>query len=128
TDSAKLSGGYAPTGSITFTLVAPGGGTVDTETVAVSGNGTYTTPAGYTLPTSSTVTGTYQWNATFTDTSGNNFNASDVNDKSEQVTVSPAQPAITTTPSATSITLGTSTVTLKDSAVLSGGYSPTGSI
>ena len=65
-DSAVLSGGYFPTGTITFTLVAPGGATVDTETVTVNGNGTYTTPTGYTLPTTGTVTGTYQWNATYT--------------------------------------------------------------
>jgi hypothetical protein len=127
-DSAVLSGGYNETGSIVFTLVAPGGSTVDTETVSVNGNGTYTTPTGYTLPTSSTVTGTYQWNAVFTDTSGNNNNASELNDPSERAAVSPASPQITTTPSPTSATLGTSTVTLKDSAVLSGGYSPAGTI
>jgi hypothetical protein len=127
-DTAILSGGYSPTGTITFTLVAPGGGTVDTETVKVNGNGTYTTPTGYTLPTTIAVTGTYQWNAVFTDTSGNNFNASDINDKAEQVPVTPASPQITTTPSPTSVTLGTSTVTLNDTAILSGGYSPTGTI
>src|SRR5262249_41955169 len=49
TDAAILVGGFHPTGTITFTLVAPGGGTVDIETVAVSGNGTYTTPTGFTL-------------------------------------------------------------------------------
>jgi uncharacterized repeat protein (TIGR01451 family) len=126
-DSAVLSGGAVPGGSITFTLVAPGGATVDTETVPVSGDNTYTTPTGFTLPTGSTVTGTYQWNASY---SGDSFNlpASDTNNPNEQVPVSPASPSITTTPSPSSFTLGTTTVTLKDSAVLSGGYSPTGSI
>ena len=65
TDTADLEGGSNPTGTITFTLVAPGGATVDTETVTVSGNGLYTTPTGFMLPTSGTVTGTYQWNATY---------------------------------------------------------------
>ena len=51
-----LSGGYYETGSITFTLYL-GSTLVDTETVPVSGNGTYTTPTGYTLPTTGTVTG-----------------------------------------------------------------------
>src|SRR5262249_7139207 len=69
-DSAVLSGGSSPTGMITFTLVY-NGSTVDTETVSVSGNGTYTTPTGYTLPTSGTVTGTYQWNATYSGDSNN---------------------------------------------------------
>jgi hypothetical protein len=32
-DTADLENGFRPTGAITFTLVAPGGGTVDTETV-----------------------------------------------------------------------------------------------
>jgi hypothetical protein len=131
-DSAVLSGGYFPTGTITFSLVAPGGGTVDTETVTVDGNGTYTTPTGYTLPTTGTVTGTYQWNASYTSGNGNNNDVSDINASDEQVPVSPAgppaSPAIVTTPSLTSVTLSTTPVTLFDSAVLSGGNFPTGTI
>ena len=125
-DSAVLSGGYKPTGSITFTLVYKGA-TVDTETVPVSGNGTYTTPTGYTLPPSGTVTGTYQWNASYNGDANNN-SVSENNDASEQVTVNPASPSIATTPNPTSVTLGTSSVTLKDSALLAGGAHPTGSI
>ena len=64
-DTAVLSGGYsARPGTITFTLY-DGSKLVDTETVTVSGNGSYTTPTGYTLPTTGTVTGTYQWDATY---------------------------------------------------------------
>ncbi len=125
-DSALLSGASNPTGSITFTLVYKGV-TVDTETVTVSGNGSYTTPTGYTLPTSGTVTGTYQWNATYSGDANNNT-VSENNDESEQVTVSPASPSIATTPDPTSVTLGAGSVTLTDSAVLSGGYHPTGTI
>src|SRR5262249_52317668 len=77
TDPAPLANGFHPTGKTTFTLVGPGGGTVDTETVAVSGNGTYTTPAGFTLPTTGTVTGTYQWNAVYSGDPNNNA-ASDI--------------------------------------------------
>ena len=47
-DTAFLAGGYNPTGTITFTLSTPGQPPVDTETVTVSGNGTYTTPTGFT--------------------------------------------------------------------------------
>jgi uncharacterized repeat protein (TIGR03803 family) len=69
TDSATLSGGYNETGSITFTLYAPDGSTVvDSETVTVSGNGTYNTPNGY-VPTS---TGTYQWVASYSGDANNN--------------------------------------------------------
>ncbi len=39
--------------------------------MTVSGNGTYTTPTGYTLPTTGTVTGTYQWNATYSGDTNN---------------------------------------------------------
>src|SRR5262249_33506973 len=128
-DTAQLSGGYYPTGTITFTLVAPGGATVDTETVPVGGDGTYTTPTGYTLPSNVTVTGTHQCHAVSPDTSGHHTNASDPNDKSEQLPVSPASPTITATPTPVAVTLGSGgSPTLKDTAVLSGGYSPTGTI
>ena len=54
TDSATLSGGYNPTGTITFYLFAPGvtpngndSNNVYSDTVTVNGNGTYTTAAGH---------------------------------------------------------------------------------
>ena len=122
TDSAVLSGGSDPTGLITFTLTAPGGATVDTEHVSVSGDATYNTPSGY-LPTSA---GTYQWNASYSG-DANNSPATDNNDPTEQVTVSPAQPSLATTPDPTAITLPTGTA-LSDSATLSGGYNETVSI
>ena len=128
TDSATLAGGNSPTGTITFTLFHNGGSTpVDTETVTVNGNGTYTTPTGFTLPTTGTVTGTYQWNASYSG-DGNNNPVSDNNATNEQVTVSAASPILATTPGQRVITLGTSTVILTDTALLSDGYHPTGDI
>ncbi len=127
-DTADLTDGYYPTGTITFTLYYNGGSTpVDTETISVNGNGLYTTPTGYTLPTTGTVTGTYQWDASYSGDSNNN-EVSDDNAADEQVTVASASPAIATTPSATSVTLGSSSVTLKDTADLTDGYYPTGTI
>ena len=125
-DSATLSGGSAPTGSITFTLTAPGGPVVDTETVTVNGNGTYSTPTGFTLPTTGTASGTYQWNATYSG-DGNNNAFADTGSPSERVVVSPASPTLTTAPNPTTATAG-SGATLKDSAVLSSGAAPTGTI
>ena len=126
TDLATLAGGVNPTGTITFTLHAPGGtSVVDTETVAVNGNGNYTTPTGYTPPKSGTVTGTYQWTAAYSG-DGNNNATSDQGGTAEQTTVSPAGPSITTTAGGT-VPLG-SGAKLTDSATLSGGYSPTGAI
>ncbi|MGO9463631.1 MAG: SdrD B-like domain-containing protein [Isosphaeraceae bacterium] len=125
-DTAVLACGYYETGTITFTLYQ-GSTLLDSETMPVSGNGNYTTPAGYTLPTTGTVTGTYQWDASYSGDT-NNTSASETNAAAEQVTVSPASPTITTTPSVTSLTLGVSSVTLKDTAVLALGYYETGTI
>ena len=94
-DSAVLSG-YFPTGTITFTLYS-GTTLLDTEPVSVSGNGTYTTPNGYTLPTTGAA-GTYQWDTSYSG-NDNNYAVSDNNDASEQVAVSLAIPSLSTTPS-----------------------------
>ena len=128
TDSANLSSGYFPTGTITFRLYAPGGtSVVDTETLKARGNGTYRTPTGYTLPTSGTVTGTYQWVASYSG-DGNNKAASS-NTGAEPVTVAMARPTISTTPNPTDVTLdGGGSPTLSDSATLAGAYNATGSI
>src|SRR5207302_1226317 len=70
-DSATLSGGYFPGGTITFTLNAPGGALLYTDNVKVAGNGSYNTstgdnPGGFTLPTNgTTVVGTYTWHANY---------------------------------------------------------------
>ncbi len=124
-DTAVLSRGYYETGTITFTLYL-GSTKVDTETVPVSGNGNYTTPAGYTLPATGTVTGTYQWDASYSGGT-NNASASEINAVAERVTVSPASPTITTTPSPTIVPMGTA-ASLTDTATLAGGWDPTGTI
>ena len=101
TDSATLSGGYNPTGTITFYLFAPGvtpngsdSNNVYSDTVTVSGNGTYTTaagnqPGGY-VPTTA---GTYQWVAVYSGDTNNNGANSPFD--SEPETVSPASPTMT---------------------------------
>jgi len=119
-DSATLSDGSNPTGTITFTLIAPGGLTVDTETVAVNGDGTYTTPTGFTLPTAGTVAGTYSWNATYSGDPNNN----PANASPEPTVVSRASPGLSTTASPG----GVAGTTLTDIAHLSGGYFPSGTI
>jgi hypothetical protein len=127
TDTADLENGDNPTGTIIFTLIAPDGTTLDTETVTVSGNGTYTTPTGSTLVPGVAAFGTYQWDASY---SGDSFNGnvSDSGDPAERVTVSAANPTISATPDSTTVTLGSNPVLLTDTAVLSGGYNPAGSI
>jgi uncharacterized repeat protein (TIGR03803 family) len=69
TDTANLSGGSNPTGTITSTLSAPDNVTVvDNETVAVAGNGTYSTPTGY-VPSAA---GTYHWAVSYSGDALNN--------------------------------------------------------
>jgi SdrD B-like domain len=124
TDSAVLAGGFDnPGGTITFTLVGPGGFTY-TQTDTVNGNGTYT--AGTTLPTSGTVAGTYTWSAHYSG-DDNNTSADDQGGTEEQTVVSPASPNLLTIASS-AVTLGTSAPTLTDAAFLTGGYFETGSI
>ena len=129
TDSATLSGGFRRPGRSPSTLYAPGGVVpIDTEIVTVSGNGTYTTPTGYTLPTTGTVTGTYQWVATYSGDGNNNGVASAKGN--EPVVVSPANLLISTTPNPSDVTLSDEPVppVVTDSATLTGGYHATGTI
>ena len=120
TDTATLSDGNSPTGTITFTLTSPSGTVVDTETATVDGNGNYATPTGY-VPT---VTGTFHWVASYGGDGNNVGVASGLTD--EPVVVEAASPSIATTPNPGSGRLNA--VHLNDSAVLSGGYNPTGTI
>ena len=115
-DTAVLSGGYYETGTITFTLYQ-GSTLVDTETVSVSGNGSYTTPTGYTLPTTGTVTGTYQWDSSYSGDTNNQL-GSENNASAEQVTVSPASPTHRHDAQPSAVTLGSSSITISGTKYL----------
>ncbi len=118
-DDATLSGGSAPTGTITFTLTNASSTVVATEKVSVSGNGAYATSTGYTA----TAPGTYQWSATYGG-DANNTSASDQGGAGEQVTVGKASPTITTALNASSIAAGGTDF---DAATLNGFAAPGGS-
>ncbi|MEO3891963.1 vWA domain-containing protein [Nonomuraea sp. B5E05] len=87
-DTATLSGGYHPTGTVTFQLFAPGdtdcAKPIETRTGTVSGTGT---------AASGNVTigaaGTYRWTATYSGDAHNNSVTSPCGD--EEVTVTPQQ-------------------------------------
>jgi hypothetical protein len=124
-DTAMLSGGNNPTGSITFTLISPDNTIVDTETVTnVNGNGSYTTPTGYILPSPGALAGSYQWEASYSGDQGNKP-ASDVGDSAEVVTV--PGPAITTKAQTSGCGVVGATY-LSDSVTVTGGNSPTGTV
>ena len=70
--------------------------------------------------------GNLPWNASYSGDSNNNP-AQRQNNADEQVTVSPASPTISTSPSP-GVTLGTGAPPLRDMAMLSAGANPTGTI
>ena len=123
-DTARLSGGFQPGGSITFDLfdnAGPGHPGVHHHPAdrQVSGNGDYTT----TNATPASHSGTWSWTASYTGDGNNNTALSGCG--SEPVTVTSNAPTLTTTPSAGG-TVGA--VVLNDTATLSGASSPTGTI
>ena len=127
TDTATLSGGgaggLAPTGTITFTAYGPDdptcAGTVAfTSTVTVSsGNGSYTSAA-FGTPSA----GTYTWAASY---SGDTNNADAVDGcgaTNESVTVAKAIPSVTSQASVPEAGQ------IADSATVTGGFTPTGTV
>ena len=87
-DTATLSGGSNPTGTITFTLYGPSsqancsGTAADSETANVAGNSTYATPTGF-IPSQA---GTYWWTASYSGDTNNNPAVSNCGDESVTVT------------------------------------------
>jgi hypothetical protein len=123
-DSATLSDGVNPTGTITFKLFGPNnltcsGDPIFTNIVPVSGNGTYSTTAGF----HTTAAGIYNWVATYSG-DPNNSSVSDVCGN-EVVVITIIR--ISTKPIPSSARLG-NVPPLKDSAILADGVNPTGSI
>ena len=123
-DTAVLSGGVNPTGTITFTLFGPNNSTctgtaIFTSTATVTGNGSY--PSG---PFTTTAPGTYRFVAVYSGDANNASVTSPCNAPNESVVVTQATPAIVTTASSSVPAGGT----ISDTAVLSGGVSPTGTI
>src|SRR5438477_40112 len=93
-------------------------------------NDVYTTPTGFTLPTTGTVTGLYIWTASYGGDT-NNYGASDSGESAAEPlpTRRSSDLLVTTANPNGTITLGASgSPTLKDSADLEGGYNPTGTI
>ncbi len=123
-DSATLSGGDEPGGTITFKLYGPNnatcaGAAVFTSVKDVDGNGTY--GSGNFTPAHA---GTYRWIASYSGDDGNKPAAGACGDENEQVEVTKAHPSISTDASGT-VDLGG---LISDTATLSGGHAPTGTI
>ncbi|MGH9125183.1 MAG: beta strand repeat-containing protein [Acidimicrobiales bacterium] len=124
TDTATLAGGVSPTGTITFSIFAPGnptcaGAPVATSMVPVTGNGNYVS-----APFTTTAVGTYMFVVIYSGDTANASATSACGAANEAVTTTQATPTIATTPSV-SVPVGGA---VSDSATLANGLSPTGSI
>ena len=128
TDTATLTGGDSPTGTVTFGLY-----TDNTCTMAVMPAVGGTVALGGTSATETTSwtppsPGTYYWLATYNGDANNSVNTScGGSDPNEQITVNTASPGMTTQASPTSATVGVG-ITVTDTATLTGGDSPSGTV
>ena len=123
TDTATVSGGSNPTGSITFALYGPNnltctGSPIFTSTVALAAG------SATSAPFTPVAAGVYRWTATYTGNANNNAVTHPCNSPNESATIGPSSPTIATLASAGG-PLGTA---LSDTATLSGGTNPTGTI
>lgn len=123
-DTVHVTGGYGPTGTVTFRLYGPGdascsGTPVSTSTVALAGDSAIS--ASY----SPTAAGTYRWVASYGGDANNKAASGSCDDPDEATTVARAKPAITT--SATEFA-AFGAAAISDRATVSGGYSPTGTV
>ncbi|MHB8577065.1 MAG: hypothetical protein ACYDCQ_17270, partial [Dehalococcoidia bacterium] len=126
-DTATLTGGFNPTGTITFTLFGPAnpgctGTPIFTSTKTVAGDGAYTSD-----PFTTTLAGTYNFVAVYSGDAGNAAvtSACGAANESVVVTVTKATTALATVASATAAPAGG---TISDTATLTGGVTPTGTI
>ncbi|GHJ43002.1 hypothetical protein Cs7R123_03440 [Catellatospora sp. TT07R-123] len=122
-DTATLTGGFAPTGTVTFNLYGPGDdiceeAPVTTSTTTVTGNGSYQS-AGF-VPT---VVGDYRWRADYSGDVNNGPAGTACSDADEDFDVLTA-PDLTTQASA-DVDLGGA---VSDTATLSGSDAATGTI
>ncbi len=123
-DQATLSGGFSPTGTLTFKLYGPNDatctGTVQlTTTVPVSGNGNY-----FSANFTANLAGTYRWIANYNGDANNVATTNGCNGDNENVDVTKKDTAVDTQASG-SVEVGGD---IWDVATLSGGVNPTGTI
>ncbi|MHB8234810.1 MAG: hypothetical protein ACYDHT_09180 [Solirubrobacteraceae bacterium] len=99
-DTALLTGGSSPTGTIVFSLYSAGDANCSKVlrqvSVPVSGDGSYASP-----PVTPTSPGSYQWIARYSGDANNESQSGSCQDPSERSTVTPKTPPICVTPAPT---------------------------
>ncbi len=122
-DAVTLASGYDPTGTVTFDLYGADtctGTPIDSDTVTVSGNSKYTSPAD-----TVTTAGDYWWQASYSGDASNQAPAA-TPCRDGAVSVTKAAPTLEAeTPTPASATVGTS---VADGVTLASGYDPSGTI
>ena len=120
-DTATVTGGFNPTGTVTFDLFAPSDATCAATPVFTSTNPLGGTPLGATSDSFTTATtGVFHWVATYNGDANNAAVSSACAD--EPVDITQAAPTITTTASAG----GVVGISVSDTATVNGGFNPTG--
>ncbi|MGB8212670.1 MAG: C25 family cysteine peptidase, partial [Anaerolineales bacterium] len=126
-DTATFSGGYNPSGSVTFSLYSDA--TCHTAVTGMSGSGTISSgSATWSNSWTPTALGTYYWQASYAGDSNNSGFTTTCGAANEQIQVNQASPSITTNASPTTGTVGTAISNAGDTATFSGGYNPSGSV
>jgi hypothetical protein len=124
-DTATISGGYSPSGTVTFKLYGPASAgctgipLYTSPPVTVTGDGAYESAE---YPPAAL--GAYDWVASYSGDSNNQAQEGTCAESGESVTIVKAMPALQTSASAAVAVGGT----VHDSATLSGGVSPSGAI
>ena len=122
-DTATVTGGFIPTGTVTFELFPPADATCAGTPVFTSPNSPLSGGSATSAPPfATTAVGAYHWVATYNGDANNTTVSSDC--AAEPVTIAQATPAIATTPSAGGV-VGTS---ISDTATVTGGFIPTGTV
>ena len=123
-DQATLTGGFAPTGTLTFSLYSANDATcagppVFTSVVAVAGDGVYVS-----TPFAPASAGTYRWRAFYSGDARNAPVAGTCNDAGESAVMTKAAPSLATSASP-AIALGGA---ISDGGVLAAGVNPGGTL
>lgn len=126
-DTAVLSGGSSPTGSVTFTLYPPSDPSCSLAPsyTSVDPSAPYATSPGFV----SNVVGTWHWKASYAGDANNNATVGLCSD--EPVVISKVSPTIVTEIHSSSEAIISSAplgTTAHDKATVSGGYTPSGSV
>ncbi len=133
TDTATLSGGFNPTGTITFQVYGASdsvcaGSAIFVSAKPVSGNGLYVSDA-----FSPSGLGTYHWIASYSGDANNNAFSTGCRDTGETLIVIQASPSLSTAVSPPTVVLqpgppSSTAPPASDAATLAGGYSPAGTM